>query len=231
MSLPTELRSLLLPIHKDLDHGKCSCGAFVDVRNAWIPRIMVGARNGLNGVKLIVVGKNPGHPIPAEGLLYSQAVSLARSPNEKIELLFDAMVKWGEKCHLESVPGRQGIYHRRLMKFVREVLGAKNNDEVLDEAYFTELMKCSTPEDEQAKLNALTAKACIKNWLIKELEILPKVPIVALGREAEGFLRKISPEINSRTVYLSHPSWPIQNYEEAKKELRRRLQALAKIQQ
>lgn len=230
MALPTELRSLLLPIHANLDCGKCLCGAFVDVDNAWVPRIMVGARKGVRAVKLIVVGKNPGHPVPEEASHYRQAISQAHSPQEKMEMLFDEMVRWGEKCHLESVSGRQGIYHRRLMAFVKEVLDAKNNDEVLDEVYFTELMKCSTPENEQAKLESLMATTCIKNWLVRELEILPKVPILALGREAELFLRRISPEIDARTVYLSHPSWPLQNYEVAKNELRMRLQAPTRIQ-
>jgi hypothetical protein len=141
MALPPELRSLLLPIHKNLDCGKCSCGAFVDVSNAWIPRIMVGARKGIRETRLIVVGKNPGHPVPEEALLYRQAISAARSPQEKAELLFDAMVRWGEKCHLDSIPGRQGIYHRRLMKFLRDVLDAKDNGEVLDRVYFTEVTR------------------------------------------------------------------------------------------
>lgn len=140
MTLPPELRSLLMPIHKDLDQGECTCGAFVDVNNAWIPRIMVGARKGLDNLKLIVVGKNPGHPVPDEVLRYREAMSKARSEGEKAELLFDEMVRWGEKCHLESIDGRQGIYHRRLMKFLREVLDAKDNDGVLDQVYFTELM-------------------------------------------------------------------------------------------
>lgn len=184
---------------------------------------MVGARKGIEEVRLIVVGKNPGHPIPEEALLYRQAVSKARSRQEKTELLFDEMVKWGERCHLDSIPGRQGIYHRRLMKFLRDTLDAKDN-EVLDKVYFTELMKCSTPEDEQARLEALTVKTCIGNWLLKEFQILPNVPILALGREAEWFLRKVSKDIAVRTVYLSHPSWPFKNYEQAKNELRVHLQ-------
>lgn len=223
MTLPSELRSALLPIYDTIGCGECSCGALIDVNNAWVPRIMVGARKGIS-VRLIVIGKNPGHPVPEEALLYRHAISVARSPQEKAQLLFDAMVKWGEKCHIESIPGRQGIYHRRLMAFLRETLGAKNNEEVLDNVYFTELMKCSTPEDEQARLKASTVRKCIGNWLLKELDILPNVPILALGRESELFLRRISKEIDARTVYLSHPSWPFKNYEQAKNILRSRLE-------
>jgi hypothetical protein len=84
MGLPPKLRSLLVPIHKNIECGKCKCGAFVDIGRVWIPRIMVGARNGVAAVRVIVivVGKNPA------------------------EFLFDAMVSWGEHCHLESVLGR-----------------------------------------------------------------------------------------------------------------------------
>ena len=118
MRLPPQLRSLLVPIHKNIECRKCQCGAFVDINRGWIPRIMVGARKGLTAVKLIVVGKNPGHPIAEEAERYCMAISLANTDEEKAELLFDAMVSYGEHCHLESVPGRQGIYHRKLMEFL-----------------------------------------------------------------------------------------------------------------
>jgi uracil-DNA glycosylase len=223
MMIPRELRSLLIPIHKGLRNGKCPCGVFADLNNGWIPRIMVGAENGLDAVRLIIVGKNPGHPVSEEAELYRSAISRAKSEGDEAELLFDAMVKWGEKCLLYSIPGRQGVYHRRLMNFLREVLGVSTNKEVLKQVYFTQLMKCSTPHDEQAKLKAEVARTCINNWLTKELRFLPTVPIVALGRETEKFLREISDEIASRTVYLSHPSWPMKNYELAKRELRDKL--------
>ena len=34
---------------------------------------MVGAREGVSAVRLIVVGKNPGHPIPEEAERYCMA--------------------------------------------------------------------------------------------------------------------------------------------------------------
>lgn len=219
MGLPPQLRSLLVPIYKNLECGKCQCGGFVDIEGAWVPRIMVGARKGVSAVKLIVVGKNPGHPIPEEAERYCMAISVAHTDEDKAELLFDAMVNWGEHCHLESVPGRQGIYHRKLMGFLRDILSADTNEEVLDQVYFTEVVKCSTPGDEQAKLDPVVPKACIRNWLMKEFEIIPNVPILALGRETEKLLRNIAREIDSRTDYLSHPSWPWYNYEDAKKKL------------
>ena len=131
MSLPLQLRSLLVSIYKNIEYGKCQCGGFVDIKHAWIPRIMVGARKGVTSVKLIVVGKNPGHPIPEEAERYCMAVSSAQTDEDEAELLFDAMVSWGEHCHLESVAGRQGIYHRKLMGFLRDVLSADTNEDVL----------------------------------------------------------------------------------------------------
>jgi hypothetical protein len=219
MGLPPQLHALLVPIHKKLECGKCQCGGFVDITRAWVPRVMVGARRGITAVRLIVVGKNPGHPLPEEAERYCKAISLALTDEDKAELLFDAMVSWGEHCHLESVPGRQGIYHRKLMAFLRDVLSADTSEKVLDQAYFTEIVKCSTPEDEQGKFDPVVAKECIRNWFTKELEILPNVPLLALGRETEKLLRNIARDVDSRTVYLSHPSWPWYNYEEAKKKL------------
>jgi hypothetical protein len=60
----------------------------------------------------------------------------------------------------------------------------------------------------------------------EELEIIPNVPILALGREVDKLLRNISKEIDS-TVYLSHPSWPWYNYEDAKRELQNHLGMLS----
>ena len=73
MGLPPQLRSLLVPIHKNISCGKCQCGGFVDIEGAWVPRVMVGARKGVSAVKLIVVGKNPGHPIAEEAERYCMA--------------------------------------------------------------------------------------------------------------------------------------------------------------
>jgi hypothetical protein len=80
------------------------------------------------------------------------------------------------------------------------------------------VVKCSTPEDEQAKLDPVVTKACIRNWVTKELEIIPNVPILLLGEKLKN-LRNIAREIDSRTGYLSHPSRPWYNYEDAKKKL------------
>ena len=53
--------------------------------------------------------------------------------------------------------------------------------------------------------NPVVTKKCIRNWLMQELKIIPNVPILALGRETEKLLRNISKEVDSRTIYLSHP--------------------------
>jgi hypothetical protein len=187
---------------------------------------MTGARKGMDNVKLIVVGKNPGHPVSEEAMLYRQALSTAQSKEQQRELLFDAMVSWGERCHLTYIQGRKGTYHKQLMRFLRDVLDTNDNEEVLDTVYFTEAMKCSTPNDLQARLESKTVRLCMTNWLAKEFAILPKVPILALGREADCFLRKMFPEMNSRVVYLSHPSWPFKNYELAKQNVQSQLKPI-----
>ncbi len=88
------------------------------------------------------------------------------------------------------------------MRFLRDVLSADTNEEVLDQVYFTEVAKCFTPQDEQGTLDPVVAKKCIRNWLMKELEIMPNVPILALGRETEKLLRNIGGEIDSRPEAL-----------------------------
>ena len=74
-------------------------------------------------------------------------ISSAYTDEDRAELLFDAVVRWGENCHLESVPGRQGIYPRKLIRFLKDVLRVGTNEQVLDQVYLTEAVKCSTQED------------------------------------------------------------------------------------
>jgi hypothetical protein len=57
------------------------------------------------------------------------------------------------------------------MGFVN-VLRADTNEEVHDQVYFTEVVKCSSPEDEQRKLDPVVAKECIRNWLEGTVPIL-----------------------------------------------------------
>jgi hypothetical protein len=57
------------------------------------------------------------------------------------------------------------------------------------------VVKCSTPEDEQAKLDPVVTKACIRNCVTKELEIIPNVPILLLGEKLKN-LRNIAREID-----------------------------------
>ena len=94
-------------------------GTFANIKRAWIPRIIVGARKGIATVKIIVVGKNPGHHIP-EGACNDDFVSV--SDKDNAELLFHAIVCRGKHYHLESVLGRQGRYHRKLTWFLRDAL-------------------------------------------------------------------------------------------------------------
>jgi len=59
------------------------------------------------------------------------------------------------------------------MGFLKDTLRVATNEEVLDHVYFTEVVKCSTPEDEQGRLDPKISKQCIKNWLMKEFGIMP----------------------------------------------------------
>jgi hypothetical protein len=77
-----------------------AAGLRIDAKKGLIPRIMVGARNGVENVKLVVVGKNPGRPDSEEEQeRYANAikgVERFRWPEE----LVGAMISWGEERHL-----------------------------------------------------------------------------------------------------------------------------------
>src|SRR5208282_746360 len=99
MGVPTKIHDELISIY-DTNGGECPCGMPFDVDKGLIPRMMFGARNGIANTKLVVVAKNPGSPIaPYEGDRYIRALK-EHPDNVRSETLFQAMVNFGEFCHL-----------------------------------------------------------------------------------------------------------------------------------
>jgi len=189
-----------------------------------IPRVMMGARKGIEAVRIVVVAKCPGNPAPAEKELWPQAIKGGT------DRLLEAMTDWGEKCHCDPETqknlGGNSRYHKGLMKFLQETLNC-SCEKVLDQVYFTELLKCSMDnEDEREsvlsnKYRSYTKK-CIRNWLVNELDLFPKhVVAVALGNEVYNALLA---HTTHRVFYLRHPTVSSESiYNEARKRLQKLL--------
>jgi len=194
--LPAEIRSVLKPLYACCA-GTCPCGWPFDPSCALIPRIMFGAYNGIENVRYIVVGKNPGNPNAEEASFYAD-------PSNG-DSLIDRQAAWGQRCHLNRPFGRDSRYHTTLMRFLRALLKVETDQQVLNVVYFTEGVKCTNPLGEQRSISSRHFDKCMELFLLRELYVLPKVPIIALGREVERALFRLVPE---RTIlYLSHPTY------------------------
>jgi uracil-DNA glycosylase len=198
-----------------------------DVRNSpdegYPPRGFYTAATG--PVRILVVGKNPGHILPHEAARYTgkPAAEVARA-----HLGFAGATFEGAQ-HAEPVSSRSTMFHRRLRRYLVTVLGVAEDD-VFKHAAYTNLVKCSTA-DEQARLHAGTMRECFARHLQREIAFFVPVALLALGGEVAHFLRRAARSgMHDRPVLrVKHPSYPYRKDEldAVLEDLRRQLVALS----
>ena len=151
-------------------------------------------------VKLLVVGKNPGHPLSGESKFYA-----GRTGRD----LLNAHREFQERY----LPGPNSFrepptpFHENLFRYLSFFLDIPE-DEIFLYAARTNLVKCSTL-DERAKFRSIkvTVEECYRKYFLFELQIFQPKVILALGREVEKFLKKNVPIHNFPVIYVRHPSY------------------------
>ena len=158
-------------------------------------------------VKILIVAKNPGHPMRGESDLFK-----GRTGTD----LFGAYRNYQENYYPDPNRVREPStrFHKTLFRYVSLLLDIPKED-VYFHAAHTNLVKCSTP-DEQAKLNLTTMDACYTQYFRAELELLRPRVLLALGREVERFLIKRSSDHHLPVIYIKHPSYPYRREDEAR---------------
>jgi len=158
-------------------------------------------------VKLLVVAKNPGHPMKGEPELFR-----GRTGSE----LFRAYRDY--QCRLYPDPGKvrepSTRFHKTLFRYISFFLDIHSSDIYLHAAH-TNLVKCSTP-DEQARLNAKTMERCYAEYFRVELDLLHPKVLLALGREVERFLMERQADHGLPVVYVRHPAYRYPRNDEAR---------------
>ncbi len=104
MHVPKNIEDLLIRMMRQVPSsgkGTCNCGLEIDACKGLIPRIIFGPED-FKKVKLVIVGKNPGHPMDDwdEAGLYSKA--LVGDPEGLAKRLLEAQSKWGYEAHLRG---------------------------------------------------------------------------------------------------------------------------------
>jgi len=156
-------------------------------------------------VKLLVVAKNPGHPLKGEVDLYRGRIGSD---------LFFAYRRFQKKVYPD--PGKirefSTRFHKTLFRYISYFLDIPHTDIYLHAAH-TNLVKCST-RDEQARLKPKTMMECYTQYFRTELELLRPKVLLALGREVERFLIERQTDHNLPVVYIKHPSYRYRREEE-----------------
>lgn len=163
-------------------------------------------------IKILAVGKNPGNLQNGEAKLY-----ICKKGKELLEAHEKVMRNLFEKALSSGRASKR--FHRNLSEYLAFFLDV-TPDEIFTQAAFTNLVKCSSV-NEQEKLRNLrkAANTCFERFFVKELELFKPRVVLALGREVYDFLSEKEDELRVRSsclIGIKHPSYPIKK--ERKKE-------------
>lgn len=182
-------------------HSLCP-GAWKDIPGGIPPR---GFYFKVAPVKLLVVAKNPGHPLHDEPALFRGLTGTE---------LFNAYRTFQENLYPDPSRTREpsARFHKTLFRYISYFLDIPLSDVYLHAAH-TNLVKCST-KDEQARLNPATMSQCYGQYFRAEVALLRPKVLLALGREVEGFLIGKQADHALPVVYVKHPSYRYRREEE-----------------
>lgn len=175
---------------------------------------------------LMIIGKNPGHPIKNE-----VKYCIGKVGKE----LFNAWLKWTKDRRRWILSGsdKPDIFSTNRQRYLLYILGFHNTlksyqrykysfsdaDKVLKKAFFTNLFKCST-RNERSAIPDKAFTVCYEKYFIREINILKPKVILCVGGEVYRFLkRKIrSNELNIPIIPIKHFSY-FYKKEKEKREL------------
>lgn len=149
-------------------------------------------------VKILVVGKNPGHPLKGE------TKELA---GHKGRDLYVACHGMQERHYADLITIREPstTFHTNLFRYLSYFLDVPES-EIWKHAALTNLVKCSAP-GERDSLDPKTKNECYTRYFVRELYVLKPKVLLALGREVEKFLRSRATGHRLPVVYIKHPSY------------------------
>lgn len=166
-----------------------------------------------NTVKLLVVAKNPGHPLNDE---------TNRFKGKRGEALLKAKEEWdSERFKLIQMTNDNSLkYHKNLRRYVRYFLDISkrletyaeyqdkyNQDhekEISQHVAVTNLFKCSTT-CEREKIRKSSFDVCYRKYFCREMELIKPQAVLALGSEVSNYLRNM--QLKVPVVSIKHPSY------------------------
>jgi uracil-DNA glycosylase len=200
-----------------IDVMNCACSksecpqAWKDFKLGLVPRGFNPCES--NTAKILVVAKNPGHPLKEETSFYK---------GKRGEDLLKAKEEWDSERSKRIKSSRDPSlkYHKNLRRYLRYFLGISNEletyseylksytydheKEISEHVAFTNLFKCST-KYEQERIEKKSFDICFEKYFIREVELIRPKAILALGGEVYSFLK--NQQLGFPLVKIRHPSY------------------------
>jgi len=163
-------------------------------------------------IVLLLVAKNPGHPLKEEQKMYCQL-----PPREIVQTHIEFIRNIFQRHHTFGSSDRRSLtFHKNLFRYMSYFLDIPE-DEVFQQCAYTNLVKCSSI-GERDNLRIATMRECFQNHLVREIELFNPNAIIAFGREVYNFLsRDAVKRLHLKpVVYIKHPSYYYRKDQEPK---------------
>lgn len=163
-------------------------------------------------IKVLAVAKNPGSFQNDEEKLYAK-----KTERERFKAHRELMKNLFENPNLPKKSSNR--FHRNLKEDLSHFLDLRP-DEVFTQTAFTNLVKCSTKNEQEKLRNYPTARdSCFEKFFLKELNLLKPRVVLALSKEVYDFLNEHEAELKVRNaclICIKHPAYP---YREERKKV------------
>lgn len=153
---------------------------------------------------IVLVGLNPGFPLPNESAKY-QAAGLSEANVTPTTEQLDAVFNHCISQYRSPGTGQNWVFHRKSVAFARAILWildrADPGESLWRRVWFTDVFKCSTKDESKPKISRAAEKACIGHLRMEIGCLSPKL-IVALGGQTSAALKRAG----IRHIRFRHPS-------------------------
>lgn len=213
-----------LPTLEEASRGFVACKACREdpelasvLTEEWLPpRGWAGTLKG-GERDVMIVALNPGAPMAGECLVYKDAglpvcgrVPPPRISREQARVVTEHCADVYRSAGSGSARSRDHVFHKKSIGYARALLALMHGrdlgvEAVLEQCWFTDLLKCSTVRESAPQISARAFAEC-RRHLLSELEILRPKLIVALGGTVAGELAELPAPFAGRVVKFRHPS-------------------------
>ncbi len=170
----------------------------------WAGTLNMGPRD------IVIVSLNPGAPMRGELAVYAQAGLPAGSlhpPKTVTSAQANVVTEHCTGVYFSNDRSRDHVFHKKSVGYARALLTLLDGRDpgtqaVRERCWFTDIFKCSTPEELAPTISNGAFVAC-RRHIDHEIELLSPKAIVALGGTAK---RCLATQYGQRLVSFRHPS-------------------------